>query len=97
MNAVGHFDYHICVYRPDQPEDMQIYPILMPQRLPTLSIPLTESVPDIQIDCQWTMDRSYDVGLHSRRTDYNKPCDPALTPEQQTWAEAILREKGLIE
>ena len=96
VNAAGQFDYHICVYRPDQPEDMQVYPILLPQHLPRMSIPLTVDVPDIQIDCQWAMDRSYDVGLHSRRTDYNKPCDPPLTEQQQTWAETILRDKGLL-
>jgi hypothetical protein len=45
---------------------------------------------------QPAFDRCYDSGLYSRRLRYSEPCDPSLSAEQQAWAEAVLREKGLL-
>jgi hypothetical protein len=84
------------VYRPDRPEHREVYPIRLPQRLPMIAVPLSPGTPGVQLSLQTVLDRCYDVGLYARRVKYSEPCDPPLTPEQQAWAEGVLRAKGLI-
>lgn len=96
VRKTGPFDYHVCVYRPDQPEDLQVYPIRLPQRLPTVVVPLAPGSPGVTVNLQVVLDRCYDVGLYTRRVTYPKPCDPPLAAEQQAWAEGVLRAKGLL-
>ncbi len=96
LGKTGPFDYHVCVYRADQPKDLQVYPIRLPQRLPPVAIPLAPGASGLSIPLQTVLDRCYDVGLYSRRIKYSEPCDPPLTPEQQAWADAVLREKGFL-
>jgi Protein of unknown function (DUF4058) len=94
--AAGMFDCHVCVYRPEQPEDFEVYPIRLPQRLPVVRIPLRPDVPPVSVDLQTVFDRAYDVGNYDRRLRYTLPPDPPLTPEQQAWADAILKAKGIL-
>ncbi len=94
--AVGAFDCHVCVYRPELPEEFEVYPIRLAQRLPVVRVPLRLDVPPVSVDLQTVFDRAYDVGNYDRRLRYTLPPDPPLTPEQQAWADAILREKGVI-
>jgi hypothetical protein len=94
--TAGAFDYHVCVYRPDRPEDFEVYPIRLPQRLPTVIIPLRSDIEPVRIDLQAVFDRSYDVGAYDRRLRYSDPPDPPLTAEQQAWAADILKAKGLV-
>ena len=47
-------------------------------------------------DLQPLFDEVYDTGLYAEYTDYAQSPDPPLTPEQQAWADAVLRERGLI-
>ena len=96
VRDTGGYDYHVCVYRPDRPEDREVYPIHLPQRLPTITVPLALGNPDVRLSLQSVLDRCYEVGLYARRTNYTEPPEPPLSPEQQTWAEDILRTKGLI-
>lgn len=96
VRATGGFDYHVCVYRPGRPEDFEVYPIRLPQRLPTVAVPLSSGTPDVSVSLQAVFDRCYDVGLYARRVRYDRPPEPPLAPEQQAWAEGILRQKGLL-
>jgi hypothetical protein len=92
----GRFDYHVSVYRADRPTDFEVYPIRLPQRLPPVQVPLRPGTADVVVGLQTVLDRSYEVGLFARRVRYGRPPDPPLTPEQQTWAEGILKAKGLL-
>ena len=91
----GPFDYHICARRYYRSLSTEVYPIAMAERLPLIAVPLLKGDPDITVDFQAVLDRSYAVGLFDRRADYSKPCDPPLTPEQQAWAEDILKSNGV--
>ena len=93
--TAGAFDYHVCVYRPEEPEEFEVYPIRLPQRLPTVRVPLRPGAV-VEVNLQAVLDRTYDVSVYTRRLRYTDPADPPLTPEQQAWAEGILREKGLL-
>jgi hypothetical protein len=86
------FDYHVCV---SVAGHYFIAPIRLADRLPTFAVPLEGDAGPVSLDLQPLIDRAYDTGRYDA-TMYQDPPDPPLTPEQQAWAEAILREKGLI-
>jgi hypothetical protein len=92
----GAFDYHVCVTPGGQPGRFYISPIRLADRLPTVAIPLEGGAGPVSIDLQPLLDRAYDTGRHGD-TDYREmePVPP-LTPEQQTWAEGILKAKGVL-
>lgn len=96
LRKTGPFDYHICVYHAEHPKDLEDYPIRLPQKLPAVTVPLSPGSAAVAVNLQTILDRCYEVGLYARRMKYGEPCDPTLTPEQQTWAEGILRDKGLL-
>lgn len=91
----GPFDYHVCVRRFPKPSDFEVYPIQLRNPLPAVAIPLQPGQPDVTIALQPLLPRCYDTGQYARRVRYDRPCDPPLTPDQQAWAEDILRAKGL--
>lgn len=92
----GQFDYHVCVTLGDRADARFVAPILLPNRLPTIPIPLTPDVAAVPVDLQAVLDRCYDEALYTRRIHYDRPCEPPLTPEQQAWADGILRARGLL-
>ena len=90
------YDYHVCVTEVGSLPRYHVKPFRLAERLPTILIPLDPGVAPIEIDLQPLLDRTYDSGRYEMSTNYNKPCDPPLTEQQQTWAETILRDKGLL-
>jgi len=94
--AAGRFDYHVSVTVAGSPTRYFARPIKLEERLPTIRVPLDPGVPLVPLDLQPLLDRAYDTGRYSRLVRYTAPCNPPLSPEQQTWAEGILRAKGLL-
>jgi Protein of unknown function (DUF4058) len=96
IEKTGSFDYHVCVHRFHKPEEYEVYPVLMPQPLPEVAIPLMPEIPVVVINLQELMSQCYDAGLYSRRIRYaeHQP-EPPLTEEQSRWTNRVLREKGL--
>jgi hypothetical protein len=92
----GRFDYHVCVTSREKQSVSYVAPILMAQPLPIIPIPLTEDLPPIPANFQQVFSRTFDAALYERRLHYDEPCDPPMTPEQQAWAEGVLREKRLL-
>jgi hypothetical protein len=92
---VGQYEYHVCVTKVAA-DNCQVVPIRLVEPLPTIDVPLTSEAGTVATDLQLVLDRCYDEADYSRRLHYDQPCNPPLTPEQQTWAEGILREKGLL-
>jgi hypothetical protein len=93
----GPFNYHVCVHRYDRPEDYEVYPLRLPQSLPSVAIPLRPGVADVVMNLQELCSQSYDVGRYERRIRYatHQP-EPPLTDEQARWAKGILRAKNLL-
>ena len=87
--------YHVCVRRGWRPTHIEIYAIPLRERLPTIRVPLRREDQDAQLDLQELFDRAYGNGRYDH-TDYTKPPEPALDPPDASWAESILREKGLL-
>lgn len=92
---LGAFDYHICVTLAGDPPTYHAVGLRLADPLPTVGIPLDPGVPEVTIALQPMLDQTYDRSRYTELFDYTQPPDPPLTPEQQAWADAILRERGL--
>lgn len=92
------FDYHVCVSNVAFPRRCFVAAIKLTDRLPEIPIPLDGGVPAVPLDFQAVFDRCYDDGPLPDLARYDrKQPDPPLTPEQQAWAEGVLRAKGLLQ
>ncbi len=98
LRAVGgEFDYHVSVMLARNPREYFVAAFRLADRLPVVPVPLDPGVTPVTIDFQTVFDRCYDESGFGRRVKYDRhTCEPPLTPDQQAWAEGILREKGLL-
>jgi hypothetical protein len=97
LRAVGPYDYHVCIMLAGAPRQFFVAPIKLTDKLPTFPIPLDPGVAPVTVDLQKAFDRCYDEGGFDRIAKYDrKKPDPPLAPEQQAWADGILRAKGLL-
>jgi Protein of unknown function (DUF4058) len=90
------FDYHVCVTAAGAPGHYFVAPFQLADRLPTIVIPLDGTTDPVSIDLQPLLDRAYDTGAYSDSGYLDEAPEPALKPDQQAWAEGILRSKGLL-
>lgn len=97
LRAAGAGDYHVCVSLAGSPRYYFVKPFALEDPLPTVPIPLGPNEPPIPLDLQQLFARCYDLGRFALLAKYarREPAVP-LSPEQRAWAEAILREKGLL-
>lgn len=93
---LGEFDYHISAVVPGARPSHHGAGIKLADRLPAIGIPLDPGVTPITIDLQPMIDVAYDRGRYTELFSYREPPDPPLTPDQQAWAEGVLRAKGLL-
>ena len=90
-------DYHVSVMAAGSPIRFFVAPIKLADRLPHLPIPLDPGIAPVTIDLQAVFDRCYDESGFANRAKYaRQQPNPPLAPDQQGWAEGILRAKGLL-
>lgn len=87
--------YRICVVRGDQQHRAAMYPVPLQQPLPTIRIPLRPQDPDVLLRLQPLLNMSYINGRYHEDLDYRLDPSPPLTIPDATWADQLLREKGL--
>ncbi len=85
----------VSVWRGHLPRRFEVYPVVLPRRLPCIAIPLLPEDKDVALDLQWVFDRCYDVGRYTLDIDYTQSPPVPLTPEEQEWSDKLLRKKGL--
>jgi hypothetical protein len=74
-------------------ERWEVYSIPLRQSIPGIPVPLRENDPDAVLDLQSLIDRVYRAGGHDD-IDYAQPLDPPLSPEDEAWADQLLRDAG---
>ena len=95
VEQAGPFDYHVCVRECDAQDYFLVYPVLLPDRLPVLDLPLLPGDGSVALDLRAVMDSAYDSGPYSQRVRYaERVPPPALSKEQKAWVEKLLRDKG---
>lgn len=75
--------------------DGLVWPLRLTERLPVVDIPLAGRDPAAKLDLQAVFAEGYERGSWDGAANYLKPPVPPLSPEQDAWADALLREKGL--
>jgi len=55
-------------------------------------VPLAEGDPDVVLDLPAVLAHTYDAGSYGDRLNYDVPCVPPLTPDDQAWANERIRE-----
>jgi hypothetical protein len=85
------YDYLVCVSRSRDPRDeYELYLRRLRERLPRVGIPLAGDDADVPLDLQAVLAQAYEDGAYADRIRYDQPCKPALTPEDQTWANQLI-------
>ncbi len=89
----GPYDTLTCVNRAAGLRDQyELYPRGLRDRLPRIRIPLAGDDPDVPLDLQAVLARTYEAGDYRDRLDYAKPCVPPLGAEDQTWATTLVEK-----
>ena len=89
----GPYAYLVCVNRAVALRDrFQLYLRRVCERLPRLLLPLAAPDPDIVLDMQTVLARTYEAGGYAERLHYALPCVPPLSPEEQAWADTLIRQ-----
>lgn len=87
------YDYLVSVNRAiDKREDYDLYPRQLRERLPRVAIPLAGTDPDVPLNLQTLIAQVYEAGCYADRIPYDQPCVPALSAEDQTWANELIRQ-----
>ena len=78
----------MCSHHFDHFEDFLIYPIQLPDPLPTISIPLLPGDGEVAVSLQKVFERTYAAGPYHREVDYAESVPlPELTTEQIQWVQ----------
>src|SRR5262245_2166289 len=86
------YDYLVSVNRASgRREEFELYPRTVRERLPRSRIPLSEPDPDVVLDLQSAIAQTYEAGGYRDLLRYDVQCTPRLRPEDQAWAEGLIR------
>jgi hypothetical protein len=87
------YDYLVGVNRAvELREEFELYPRRLRERLPRVRIPLSGTDPDVRLDLPALIAHIYESGCYAERIHYDQPCVPALSDDDQTWANELLRQ-----
>jgi hypothetical protein len=86
------YDYLVSVNRAAaRRNQFEVYPRTVRQPLPWIRVPLAGDDPDAQLDIGAALEQAYEAGSYRDRIRYNAPCEPPLDPEDQAWANELIR------
>lgn len=86
-------DYLVHVSRRDSRPKGTVWPILLTQQLPTISIPLQPDDPDASLDLGQVLNTSYDRAGYDLVIDYSKPPRVRLSEPNASWANGRLQRR----
>jgi hypothetical protein len=85
--------YMVCVQEGWRPGRWKAYPIGLRAPIPPVPVPLRRTDQPVLLELQPIIERAYAAGRHDD-IDYSAPPDPRLGPEDEAWADALLRAAG---
>ncbi len=83
--------YRVTIDRVER-SALQLYPIPMGAKLPTIKIPLRAQDTPPKLNLQELLDKAYEMGRYNR-IDYSKPCYPRATEAEQAWIDSALQAR----
>ena len=87
--------YGVCVFRAGRPNEHEVYPIGLRERLPIVRVPLRPSDPDVTLELQPLINQCHERGRYYS-LKYDSALDPPLSPEEAAWADKLLRDHQLL-
>jgi len=96
LASLGPFHYLAGVFRGWEPLKYGAVTWTVRDPLPTISVPLDATRDEVSLDLSKVFRHTYETGAFESLLDYERPAQPALAPEDATWAESVLREAGLV-
>jgi hypothetical protein len=91
----GSWDYLVSLHRYTQPYEYEYWFNALNESLPTVFVPLTDDLPEFELDLQSIMTRAYDAGPYANGIDYSKEPPLRLSDEMTKYVESLLDQKGL--
>jgi hypothetical protein len=87
--------YYIILSRVQKRPVVEVWPVQIWDKLPTIPVPLLHPDPDVPLDLNSVVASVYERGAYDRIIDYRQPPPPPLTDEEAQWIDRWLRAKGL--
>ncbi len=81
--------YHTSVWRANDPEGGECYPMPLREPLPVIAIPLREDDADATLDLQALVDQAYRRG-HYNAADFTRRPDPPFSADDEAWIDSVL-------
>ncbi len=88
-------NYRILVSRSEYRPQADLYAFNLQNQIPAFSLPLREDDSEPILDLQTLLNELYERASYDLIIDYRQEPVPALSEENATWVDALLREKGL--
>jgi len=82
-------DYYVLVSRYEQRPMLDFWPLGLRFRLPVIPIPLLVPDPDVQLDLQAVLGRTYDAADYGKYV-YGETPEPPLSTDDESWARAFV-------
>lgn len=88
--------YYVTLSRGDRRPVVEVWPIMLQERLPMLPIPLLEPDPDVPLDLAAIVADVYERGGYATLIDYHRPPPPPKLAEADLiWVDDLLREQEI--
>ena len=78
-----------------EPRRVEFYPMPLEEPLPTIGVPLIQSLPDAPLPLQTLLEQCYRNGRYGDDLDYRAAPYPPLPPDDDAWADQRLRTLGV--
>lgn len=92
LKPVPEASYYVSLARIDNRPQVEVWPIQLTDKLPTLPVPLIAPDPDVPLDLQSIVNSVYRRAAYSIRVDYSQPVPPPKLAENESeWVEERLR------
>lgn len=95
LGEVPPSDYRIVVSRGDRRPLAQLYGFSVRHGIPSFPLPLQSEDAEPLVDLQALLNGVYERARYNLAIDYSQEPVPPLKEEDEVWADALLREKGL--
>jgi len=81
--------YYVLVSRLKDRPQLGMWPLSLRDRLPVIPVPLAAPDPDVLLDLQAVLDRTYDAADYGKYIYGERP-EPPLSPEEEAWARPLI-------
>ncbi|NLY01064.1 MAG: DUF4058 family protein [Rhodopirellula sp.] len=83
--------YYVTLSRVSRRPYVDVWPVQLQERLPTIPVPLLEPDPDAPLDLAAVVAAVYERGAYARLIDYRQSPPPPLSDAEAAWLDEHLR------